>query len=807
MTGADGTYSADVPPGVYALTFKATNFTNGTAAVSVSGGGATTKNMALVPTAPVVVTTKVQGPATPEGALTVTANIAPMDGSTVTHTTWTQKSGAPVVITSGGASAFPVEGNPVQVTLPNVTAFKDEFFDIVDKERHALLDRNMVMGTTPLDSEEASNVVLTVTVETSKGTYTKDVTITATLPFAWSPGIENVPLGVAVLLHGKSKAPGGTYNWTVTAPTGSQLTALQDATTENPYFTPDVTGKYTITESSVGASLQVYAGTWMGVINAGGQPSDLCTTCHDGSIAPDEFTPWSHSGHAEIFTQNLNAGGHYSSACFACHTVGYNTAVNNGGFDDAPGYQNFLNEFFPGGQSPPTNPANWANVLAKYPAVARLANAQCENCHGPQNSLAHKAQGPVDARPRMSLSSDVCGVCHGEPTRHGRFQQWQESGHGFYELAIDEATVENRGATAGHCGRCHSAQGFVQWIQQADLTKQIQGANGNATVAELTALGLTKDTVHPQTCATCHDPHAQGNTSGEPNTATVRITGDTPLLPAGYAAKGVGRGAICITCHNTRNGAHNDHTGNPTNYTAPHSAAQGDVLMGQNAYLVSIGDRSPHSFINDTCATCHMELTPPPPEFSLSGAGTNHSFKASLNICGQCHGVFDGGSLQENVEADVNELAGLLGMYLTDKITAAGAVSIKDYTPHTFNGKAYDMKSGAVVVQASNIASAAPTEPHGQQGYILKFKTPVDFTYSPAGEAPHTLTLTEAQVQLGDITTDGTVALIATSDILVRAGWNYFLIHGDASKGIHNPDFVWNVLETSKAAVEDALSQ
>ena len=283
--------------------------------------------------------------------------------------------------------------------------------------------------------------------------------------------------------------------------------------------------------------------------------------------------------------------------------------------------------------------------------------------------------------------------------------------------------------------------------------------------------------------------------------------GAGPWIDAAFQDVIVGRGAICITCHNTRNGAHNDHTGNPTNYTSPHSAAQGDVLMGQNAYLVSIGDRSPHSFINDTCTTCHMELTPPPPEFSLSGAGTNHSFKASLNICGQCHGVFDGGSLQENVEADVNELAGLLGVYLTDKITAAGAVSIKDYTPHTFNGKAYDMKSGAVVVQASNIASAAPTEPHGQQGYILKFKTPVDFTYSPAGEAPHTLTLTEAQVQLGDITTDGTAALIATSDIMVRAGWNYFLIHGDASKGIHNPDFVWNVLETSKAAVEDALSQ
>ncbi len=67
-------------------------------------------------------------------------------------------------------------------------------------------------------------------------------------------------------------------------------------------------------------------------------------------------------------------------------------------------------------------------------------------------------------------------------------------------------------------------------------------------------MGLTRDTVQPQTCAVCHDPHAEGASSGEPNTGTVRITDNTPMLPAGFAAKNVGRGAICITCHNTRNG-------------------------------------------------------------------------------------------------------------------------------------------------------------------------------------------------------------------------------------------------------------
>ena len=55
--------------------------------------------------------------------------------------------------------------------------------------------------------------------------------------------------------------------------------------------------------------------------------------------------------------------------------------------------------------------------------------------------------------------------------------------------------------------------------------------------------------------------------------------GNTPLLPAGFQANGVGRGALCITCHNSRNGGsgttvglHED--GDPIfgNPSSPHTA-------------------------------------------------------------------------------------------------------------------------------------------------------------------------------------------------------------------------------------------
>jgi cytochrome c553 len=404
----------------------------------------------------------------------------------------------------------------------------------------------------------------------------------------------------------------------------------------------------------------------------------------------------------------------------------------------------------------------------------------------------------VDAA-RVSISSDVCGACHGEPPRHGRFQQWEESGHANFELAIDEATVEARGATAAHCGRCHSGQGFLNWIKQSDLTKQIQGKSGNATVAELRAMGLTKDTVEPQTCVVCHDPHKQGKVSGEPTTATVRIIDTTSLLPAGFQAKVVGKGALCMTCHNTRNALHNIEKP-PTSYSAPHTAAQADVLMGENAYFVAESQRSPHSYVKDTCVTCHMEATPPPAALSYQLSGTNHSFKASTTICATCHSAtFNGEALQVSTEDKAHELAEKMSAYLMDKLPAP--TTIKDYTPHDYQGKPYDIKSDPVQITVSNIASVTPTEPHGQIGFLFKFKSPVNVTYKPANEPPHTVAITTAEVQLGDITTDGRTIVIPVTDVLVKVGWNYFLIHGDGSEGVHNPAFTNAVLDASITAL------
>jgi hypothetical protein len=270
------------------------------------------------------------------------------------------------------------------------------------------------------------------------------------------------------------------------------------------------------------------------------------------------------------------------------------------------------------------------------------------NCHGP-GSAAH-VNGSNSASTSALRAAPATASCCATDDSSGRVRH-----------SADGRPRHRRGARHRRSSlrRCHWRRASPR-VEQNDFSKQIQGAAGNATVAEMTALGMTRASVHPQTCVTCHDPHAQGTLSGEPNTATVRISGDTGMLPAGFKATGVGHGALCITCHNTRNGAHNDNIA-LASYSGPHAPSQGDALMGQNFYFVTPGKRGGHSYITDTCTTCHMVLSDPPAEYSYQKSGTNHSFKADPGMCSNCHGTYDGGTLQTVVAQGIVDLEAHLG--------------------------------------------------------------------------------------------------------------------------------------------------
>jgi hypothetical protein len=772
-TGDGGSYSAQLPIGVYTVTYTKADFTTATQTASLVAGQTTAADVALKPAKPVAVNAGADVTSKPGAAVSLKAAVNALDGSTVGSYKWTQTSGVKAAVDTDAAATM-------NVTLGKAEDYKAQFLEGLE-----ILDRAGVLGISPFALEEGEITTFEVTVTTSSGTYKDSVNVMAALPYAVSLGIRDVPIGVPVLLNAKNVA---SYQWALVGPAGTTAT-VTDAKTRNPSFTPDVVGKYTLSEKTSGANVDVYAGTWAGGISgldAKGRPNMAgCTACHDGKVAPDKFTAWKASGHAEIFTQNINdPAGHWAITCAPCHTVGYDTTAKNNGFDEAVAAE--------GWKVPSHGDLGLYNkMLTSNPKTVALSNIQCENCHGPNDGTGLHPNKIMDSA-RVSISSDVCGSCHGEPLRHGRFQQWEESGHANYELAIDESG-------SASCVRCHVGQGFMLWLKQGDLTKSIQGANGNATTAELVAMGISRDTAEPQTCVVCHDPHQQGTVSGEPTTATVRVVDETKLLPAGFQATEVGKGALCMTCHNTRNQLHNVDAP-PTSYSGPHYSSQADILMGENAYFVSVGARSPHSYLKDTCVTCHMEASPPPPEYSNAGAGTNHSFKASLTMCAECHSkTLNAEALQAGVEEKIEELAAALGKGLLAKLPAS--MTVKDYTVHDNAGKSYDVLSNALVLTKDNIVSATAAHIHGQQGFTLKLKNPVSVTFAPTGEAAHTLTLSSLEVRLGDFTTDGTKTVVAMTDNLVKAGWNLGLVE-DGSLGVHNPAFTVEVLEASIAALK-----
>jgi hypothetical protein len=791
-TDTGGSYGEEIPAGDYAVEVTAQNFESSNEAITLLPRVDTTLDVALTPVTPVRVTASVAGAAVPGASLTATASVEIFDGSTLERYAWTQANSVAVGID-------PPDAASTTVTLADRVAYKEEIMlhlaeppigedqlppnvEIPESGfTGGIPNRFQVVSVDPYALEEAGLVVLKVTVTTSSGEYPAEVPVHTALPWKPAAGVRDVPIGLPVLLHARDHVDGDedglndetgaditSYDWVLTPPTGSAA-QLFDPTSQNPDFIPDITGLYTLevtdTTRAPGTdviTIETYAGTWRGVITGqdeNGRPlAASCTGCHDGDYATDKFTPWAQSGHAEIFTNNLNTSTHYGPNCFGCHTVGFEPGVDNGGIEEASDYGDFL------AAGLLNNPGdNWTQVLSDFPNTAQLANIQCENCHGPQVGGAHRK-----AESRIDLGSGVCATCHGEPLRHARFQQWQLSGHSNYELAVDESQ-------SGNCSRCHTANGFLTWLPVL-LGDEPGDPTGSISV------GWSADEAHPQTCAACHDPHDPGTTTGINTNATVRVSGDTPPLIAGFTAIGVGKGAVCMTCHNSRRGLRNDDTyvdiaGTAETSRAPHGSSQTDLLMGQNAYLVETGIRGNHSLVTDSCVNCHMDQTPPPDLLAYNLGGTNHTFAASSDICSNCHGdAFDAAGVQSGVDANLDVLQGAV----EEAILAVMAEQIAA-------GNSIDLNGQALVDDPAEILEIVFGEYHGRQAITVTLASGV--TVGP---------LRVNDVDVVDPAANVLGMLYDFADErLIKSGWNWNLVHNDSSRGVHNPSFSFAVLDAS----------
>lgn len=610
-TDSTGFYYAKIPVGPYRLRFSKDRYRSAEEKVLVGAGRKVTGDVALESTARVsVYAGKDVTDVAPGSRVSLNAAVFLQDGSTLKSINWRvrqQDGRVPVVISEKRETG-------ATIVLPGAAVYKKALLDRLRKGGR-LLNRWMVVGLGPVDLKEAGTATLEVIVTTSSGVYNDTADIGADLSaFAVvNPGLQNVPIGEPVLLQGKDQA---SYVWTLTGPIGSAA-SLKDTTTQTPHFTPDVPGVYTLAEGSK-ARLKIYGGTWSGAVvvkSAINRPwiARKGCACHiNDRITPKFDASWV-SGHAEIFSQNITTSYRYEESCLACHSLGFRKAAS-GGIKDDPAYSAFLNDatLWDLGKTPPVSkpaPGHWDYIVKTYPGIARLTNVQCENCHGPNNSEAHKTLKATGAPERITLSADGCSTCHDESVDMST-KQWRASSHSNYHLAIEVATVERRDGSARDCARCHAGQGFLAWTSQRHR-KQLQGKGGDASPAELSALGLTIEQVQPLTCAICHETHNAGNSfRSKTEKVPVRISDDGQMHPTEFHGNTGGRGALCILCHSTASGPYNDTALHVIHSDwAPH-AAQGDVLMGQNAFFVEVGKNKSHSTIEDTCIWCHIKPVP-----------------------------------------------------------------------------------------------------------------------------------------------------------------------------------------------------
>jgi hypothetical protein len=216
------------------------------------------------------------------------------------------------------------------------------------------------------------------------------------------------------------------------------------------------------------------------------------------------------------------------------------------------------------------------------------------------------------------------------------------------------------------------------------------------------------------------------------------------------------------------------------------------------------GERGPHSYLSDTCATCHMEHTPPPAELSYEGGGTNHTFRASAAICVGCHAGYDGNTVQLAFAADVQGLEDAIAAAAMGTLNALGTVRVRAYDPGTdlFSSAAANNSNVVLAVttgtpdcgtELNRVEAIRVLESHGQMAFHLDLACPVTIQWTDASST----TATSFMVQLQSVRDDASALVFPTSSKIPRAVWNYLLLAADGSEGVHNPGFATRVIRAS----------
>ena len=337
-------------------------------------------------------------------------------------------------------------------------------------------------------------------------------------------------------------------------------------------------------------------------------------------------TSFGASNHATARDRKLAdpVGSHnFSAACGdACHTVGFDTTIDNGGFDENP--------------------------------IPELANIQCESCHGPASD--HIA-GPSSTNITVSNSVELCMTCHpANNEHHPHYDEWATSGHAVGATMDTTAAGWHYG---GSCARCHTGVGFIEYIET--------GGTNTVPIEEAT----------PVNCMACHDPH-NGN-----NDHLIREL-DEATMAGGDVVTDGGYGILCMNCHTGRRdkaAVISQVTNGYSRGLGPHHGNQGAFLNPDVFYDVWDGaftwSSTNHLYMEESCVTCHVaegHTFEPAVEACESCHGVLTDFDDIM-----AKEDFDGDGTIEGTQSEVTGLlSGLLTAIYATGVDTTGGVDLND---------------------------------------------------------------------------------------------------------------------------------
>ncbi len=529
---------------------------------------------------------------------------------------------------------------------------------------------------------------------------------------------------------------------------------------------PDYTTSVTVAiPTNVPAGTVVYyrlmmlgSGSWVGKWNAGALSTNnvfvganSCFGCHN-----DQMNEWPKTAHGTAISSlvDINTGAitnaHGNSSCFVCHSVGNGQP---GGFVD-------------------------------YATSSRLANVQCENCHG--SASAHVNIDSHLYHPVNTVAAEVCGGCHSAP-RHGTYNEWTNSPHSQLVEEFPESQMFT-------CGTCHVGAARLEMVKNYE--RRHKGLASSTNYLEMPA--ISDEAAGTASCVVCHDPHSDALTAQlrNPMNSTNYFgfySGSTTDLSTNafgvvttsykndvFSAQYNPNIQICGQCHNGRgvrwdgksyawNASSNAMVlGTSQSFSrGPHHSPQYNILIGiiqpdylnVNAQGVATNYFAAHSGAprgtsaanTNQCVTCHM------PTFALNASGSTnylgHTFAMMTNNCTLCHG---------------------------------SVPNIEDFQTTTTNSiaKAVDLLNQWAKVKGPGIFGANYSK-YGQNAW----------EYQNIGA-------------LASITNAGPSSTDATKvpDAIKQARFNLYSVLNDGSMGVHNPKYIPFLIADAAAKVTSQFS-